>query len=158
MISDYFTDELYMRKALKEAEKALDEDEVPVGAIIVCNQQIIGKGYNQVESLNDVTAHAEMLAITAAGNYLGSKYLENCRLFVTLEPCIMCASAISNAQIPEIIYGAPDPKKGFSLCTPAVFNSKISIQKEILMNDCADIINNFFKKKRLENSENKKRT
>ena len=150
MISNSFSDDHYMRKALAEAEKAWSSDEIPVGAVIICNQQIIGKGYNQVERLNDVTAHAEILAITAACNYLGSKYLEDCRLFVTLEPCMMCATAISNAHIPELIYGAPDPKKGFTLYSPPVFSSKVTINKDLLKDECSEILNRFFQLKRKE--------
>jgi tRNA(adenine34) deaminase len=137
-----------MRIALSEAEAALRNGEVPIGAIVVCNNKIIAKGFNQTELLNDVTAHAEMIALTAAENYLGAKYLLNCTLYVTLEPCLMCAGAIAWAQIPNIVFGVNDPKKGFSTYSDKIFNKKINIISGILHNDCAKIITDFFKNKR----------
>lgn len=109
-----YSHEHFMKEALKEAQKALTNNEIPIGAVIVCNQKIIGRGYNQVEMLNDVTAHAEMIAITSASGYLGAKYLTDCTLYVTLEPCSMCASALSWSQIPNIVFGAKDEKKGLT--------------------------------------------
>lgn len=143
--------ERYMKIALSEAQKALQNDEVPIGAIIVCNDKIIGRGYNQTELLNDVTAHAEILAITSASNFLSSKYLKNCTIYVTIEPCIMCAGAIAWAQIQNIVFGAKDPKKGYSIFSTKIFNSKINIINGILENDCSNIISVFFKTKRKNN-------
>ncbi|MCK4678315.1 MAG: nucleoside deaminase, partial [Bacteroidales bacterium] len=114
MIKNY-SDTYYMKEALKEAQKALDADEVPVGAVIVCNKQIISRAYNLSERLNDVTAHAEMQAFTAATNYLGGKYLQGCTLYVTIEPCVMCAGAAFWTQLSKIVYGASDPKRGYSI-------------------------------------------
>ncbi|HLG02490.1 MAG TPA: nucleoside deaminase, partial [Bacteroidia bacterium] len=108
-----FSDETFMKEALKEANKAFDADEVPVGVVVVCNNRIIARGHNLTERLNDVTAHAEMQAITAAANYLGGKYLHECTMFVTLEPCVMCAGAMHWAQLQRLVFGAHDPKKGF---------------------------------------------
>ena len=148
MISANFGDAFFMRKALNEAHLAFEEDEVPVGALVVLNNQIIGKGYNQVEKLNDVTAHAELLAITAASNYLGSKYLTDCTLYVTLEPCMMCATAINLAQISNVVYGAKDPKRGYSIYQPMAFNKKTVVRKNILEKECGDLLIDFFKQKR----------
>src|ERR1017187_2358363 len=115
MILSVFSDEHYMREALKEAKTAFDEDEVPIGSVIVCNNRIIARAHNLTERLNDVTAHAEMQALTSASHFLGGKYLKECILYVTLEPCVMCAGACYWAQIGKIIYGAKDPKRGFLL-------------------------------------------
>ena len=119
-----FSDEYYMRLALKEAAAAFEDDEVPVGCIIVCNNRIIGKGHNQTERLKDVTAHAEMIAITAASSYLGSKFLEDCVLYVTLEPCLMCAAALKWARISRVVYGASDAKAGYSRAKAQVLHPK----------------------------------
>jgi tRNA(adenine34) deaminase len=151
-----FGDDYFMKKALTEARRAFDEDEIPVGAIVVCDSMpggkqgklIIGTGYNQVEKLKDVTAHAEIIAITAACNYLGAKYLEDCSMYVTLEPCIMCAAAIQMAHIPRLYFGASDPKKGYRLFTPSIFPAKTVVKKEILEPECAALLNDFFKKLR----------
>ena len=143
-----FNNEYFMKKAYDEACLAFEEGEVPVGAVVVCNNQIIGKGHNQVEKMNDVTSHAEIIALTAASNFLGSKYLENCRLFVTLEPCVMCAAAISFSHIPHILIGTKDPKKGFSQYSPKIFPSKTKIQFDIMQELCTDILLNFFRLKR----------
>ncbi|MDR2836789.1 MAG: nucleoside deaminase [Bacteroidales bacterium] len=140
--------EKFMRQALLEAEKALKNGEVPIGAVIVSNNRIIARGYNQTEQLNDVTAHAEIIAITSATNFLGSKYLKNCSLYVTIEPCVMCAGAIAWAQIPNLIFGAFDSKKGFYLFNKAILNSKVNIINGILKNECSKIIKDFFEKKR----------
>lgn len=142
------SNEHFMKQALLEAEKAFDEDEIPVGAVIVSNQRIIAKGYNQVEKLQDVTAHAEMLAITAAQNYLGSHYLNDCRLFVTLEPCVMCAGALFWSQIGEVIIGANDPERGFSRISPPVLHPKTTIVQGVLAHESESLIKSFFKKLR----------
>jgi tRNA(adenine34) deaminase len=143
-----FSDEHYMQEALKEAEIALEQGEVPVGAVIVCNRRIIARAYNQTEKLNDVTAHAEMIAITSAANYLGSKYLKDCSLYVTLEPCAMCAAAIGMAQLKTICYGAEDPKKGFSLFSPNLLHPKAVVSKGIEAKKCGHLLSAFFKEKR----------
>ncbi|MBP1671775.1 MAG: tadA [Bacteroidetes bacterium] len=141
-------DEKFMREALKEAQRALDRDEVPVGAVIVCEGKIIARAHNLTETLNDPTAHAEMQAITMATNSFGGKYLENCTLYVTMEPCSMCASALNWAQIAKIIYGAGDPKRGFSLYSPSLIHPKTEVVSGILEKDCSVIVKDFFKSKR----------
>lgn len=141
-------DEYFMRLALKEAVYAYEEDEVPVGALVICNNKIIGKGYNQTEKLNDVTAHAEMLAITAAANYLGSKFLEECTLYVTLEPCLMCASAIKWARLGRLVFGAKDPKAGYTLITQPVLHPKTEVTFGVLENECGSLLTEFFRAKR----------
>ena len=143
-----FTHEYFMKLALKEAVYAYEEDEVPVGAIVVSNNKIIGKGYNQTERLKDVTAHAEMIAITAAANYLGSKFLENCALYVTLEPCLMCASALKWARISTLVYGASDTKAGYSLMQVKVLHPKTEVVTGIMEQDCGSLLTQFFKQKR----------
>jgi tRNA(adenine34) deaminase len=143
-----FTDEYFMRLALKEASYAYEEDEVPVGALVICNNKIIGKGYNQTEKLKDVTAHAEMIAITAASNYLGSKFLEECTLYVTLEPCLMCAAALKWARIERLVYGAADVKAGYSLTPGRVLHPKTEVTKGIMENECGTLMTEFFKQKR----------
>ena len=137
-----------MKKAYEEACLALEQGEVPVGAVVVYNNQIIGRGHNQVEKMNDVTSHAEIIAITAASNYLGSKYLEDSRIYVTLEPCVMCAAAISFAHIEHIIIGTKDPKRGFSLYTPKIFPAKTKMRFGVMQELCNEILLNFFKIKR----------
>ncbi len=139
----------YMKMALKEAAYAYEEDEVPIGALVVCNNQVIGKGYNQVEKLIDVTAHAEMLALTAASNYLGSKFLEQCTLYVTIEPCLMCATALRWARIGRIVYGADEPKSGFTTLNKQVFHPATEITSGVLADECAELMKQFFKEKRL---------
>lgn len=143
-----FTDEYFMKQALVEASLAAEEGEVPVGAVVVCNNQIIAKAHNQTERLNDPTAHAEILAITAATGILGAKYLTNCTLYVTLEPCIMCAGAIGWSQISTLIYGASDPKKGFCQFTPNALHPKTIIKNGIMETECASAIKTFFQSKR----------
>jgi tRNA(adenine34) deaminase len=143
-----YNDHYFMKKAYEEACLAFKEGEVPIGVVVVCNNQIIGKGHNQVEKMNDVTSHAEIIALTAASNYLGSKYLDDCRMYVTLEPCVMCAAAISFAHISHIVCGAKDPKKGFSLYSPKIFPSKTKIRFGIMQELCNEILINFFKTKR----------
>jgi tRNA(adenine34) deaminase len=143
-----FSDEYFMKLAYKEATYAWEEDEVPVGALVICNNKIIGKGYNQTEKLKDVTAHAEMIAITAASNYLGSKFLEECTLYVTLEPCLMCAAALKWARIARLVYGASDPKAGFTLTTGRVLHPKTELVKGVMANECGNLVTEFFRQKR----------
>lgn len=144
-------DEYYMSLALRQAEEAFDLNEVPVGAIIVCNGKIIGTGFNQTETLNDVTAHAEMIALTAAANNLGGKYLPQCTLYVTVEPCIMCAGALGWSQIGRIVYGASDPKRGFTkFCRDGVtpLHPKTIVTSGVLEEDASMLMKEFFKRKR----------
>ena len=148
-----FSDEYFMREALKEAKTALDLDEVPVGAIIVCNDRIIARGHNLTERLNDVTAHAEMQAFTSAANYLGAKYLEECTLYVTLEPCVMCAGAAFWTQIGRVVYGAADEKRGYTLTNAPLLHPKTVVVPGILEAECADLLINFFKSKRQDATE-----
>ncbi|MDR1171242.1 MAG: nucleoside deaminase [Bacteroidales bacterium] len=143
-----FTDEYFMRKALNEAHKACEKDEVPVGAVIVADNRIIARAYNLTETLNDVTAHAEMQAITIAASYLGGKYLKECTLYVTLEPCLMCAGALYWAQITRIVYGATDTKRGFSLNPSSPLHPASTVTSGILETECAALLTNFFRKKR----------
>ncbi len=143
-----FSDEYFMNEAIKEAHKARDNKEVPVGAVIVADNKIIARAHNQTEILNDVTAHAEMLAITSASNTLGSKYLTQCTLFVTLEPCIMCAAAASWAQLPRIVYGAKDPKSGFSLIIQNIIHPKTQVKSGVLEEKCKQLLADFFQDKR----------
>lgn len=137
-----------MKEALKEANKALCKDETPIGAIIVCNDKIIAKAHNLTETLNDPTAHAEMQAITSATNYLGGKYLSQCTLYVTIEPCPMCAAALSWAQIASVIYGAKDTKRGYSLFNPSLLHPKTTVKDGLLATECGEIVSNFFRNKR----------
>ena len=148
MIYPLFSDEYFMNEALKEARKAYDKDEVPVGAVIAANNTIIARAHNLTIGLNDVTAHAEMQAITSAENYLGSRYLTECTLYVTLEPCLMCAAATSWAQMGKIVYGADDPKAGYNRLGEKVLHPKTVVAKGILLNECSDILSKFFMKKR----------
>ncbi len=141
-------DEKYMREALREASFAADEDEVPIGAVIVCRGRIIGKGHNMTERLNDPTAHAEMIAITAATEAMGGKYLNDCTLYVTVEPCPMCAGALAWSQIGRIVYGASDPKRGFSLFSPSLMHPKTEVVSGILADECSSLVSDFFKAKR----------
>ena len=143
-----FSHEYYMKMALKEAVYAFEEDEVPVGALVICNNRIICKGYNQTEKLKDVTAHAEMIAITAASNYLGSKFLEDCTLYVTLEPCLMCAAALKWARIARLVYGASDPKAGYSLTQGRVLHPKTEAVSGVLEAECGTLVTEFFRQKR----------
>lgn len=145
---DFVSPEYFMREALKEAHKAMELDEVPVGAIIVCQGKIIARAHNLTERLNDVTAHAEMQAITSAANYLGGKYLNECVLYVTLEPCVMCAGALHWAQLGEIVYGTSDKKRGFSRNAENLLHPKTKVQNSVLENECAELLVKFFKGKR----------
>lgn len=144
---DIFTDEYFMKKALIEAQCAFDKDEIPVGAIIVIDNKIIARSHNLTELLNDVTAHAEMQAITAAANFLGGKYLVNCTLYVTLEPCQMCAGALYWSQISKIVFGATDKNRGFQHLGTTI-HPKTKVVAGVLQNDCAELITRFFAKKR----------
>lgn len=141
-------DEMYMKEALRLAKQAFEEDEVPIGAIIVSHGKIIGKGYNLTERLNDVTAHAEMQAFTAAANFLGGKYLKECTLYVTVEPCVMCAGASYWTQISKIVYGARDEKRGYSSLNSKIIHPKTEIISGVLGEECADLMKTFFKNKR----------
>ncbi len=143
-----FSDEYFMRQALDEAHKAFDEDEIPVGSIVVCNNRIIARAHNLTERLNDVTAHAEMQAITAAANYLGGKYLKDCTLYVTLEPCNMCAGALAWSQISRIVYGASDKKRGFTAFSPSPLHPRTELVTGILEKESSDLVKSFFAKKR----------
>ena len=139
----------FMRMAYAQAKEAESIDEVPIGAVIVIDNKVIGKAHNQIELLKDVTAHAEILAITQAAQYLGTKYLKDCTLYITLEPCQMCAGAIHWAQIPRIVFGASDPKKGFTRVNPPILiPSKTEVIGGVLADECGQIIKDFFKRKR----------
>ena len=142
------TDEQFMKMALKEAEAAQSADEIPIGAVITCKGRIIARAHNLTETLNDVTAHAEMQAITAAANQLGGKYLQDCTLYVTVEPCPMCAGALGWAQISRIVYGAPDEKRGYRRFAPDVLHPKCEVTTGICEDDCRTLMQDFFKKKR----------
>ena len=142
------TDDRFMREALKEAGYAADGDEVPVGAVIVCRGRIIGRGHNMTETLHDPTAHAELIAITAATEAMGGKYLNDCTLYVTVEPCPMCAGALAWSQIGRVVYGALDPKRGFSLYSPSLMHPKTEITAGVLAEECGEIVSEFFRNKR----------
>lgn len=141
-------DERYMRKALEEARRAFDADEIPVGAVVVCGDQIIARGHNLTEMLHDVTAHAEMQAITAAAEHLGGKYLDVCTLYVTVEPCIMCAGAIGWSQLGRLVYGASDPKRGYSFFAPQALHPKTKVVSGVLEEECGALMKEFFQRKR----------
>lgn len=143
-----FTDDFYMSQAIKEAEKAREVGEVPVGAVIVCDKQIIARAYNQTQTLNDVTAHAEILAITAASTYLGAKYLKDCTIYITLEPCLMCAGALYWSQIKRVVYGASDEKRGFMHYGKGVLHPLTTLEFGVKHDDCAELMRVFFKSKR----------
>lgn len=137
-----------MNEALKEAQAASEEDEVPIGAVIVSRGSVIAKGHNMTELLNDPTAHAEMLALTAATNELGGKYLTDCTLYVTVEPCPMCAAALAWAQVSRIVYGASDPKRGYTRFSPSLLHPKTVVTSGILADECGSMVSDFFKQKR----------
>ena len=141
-------DEFYMREALREARAAAEEGEVPIGAVVVCGDHVIGRAHNQTERLHDTTAHAEMLAFTAASEHLGAKYLNDCTLYVTVEPCPMCAGAAGWTQVGRIVYGAPDPKRGYTLLTGPVLHPKTEVTGGVLAEECGELVKAFFKKKR----------
>ena len=142
------TDEQYMRQALQQAHQALAEGEIPIGAVIVCQGKVIARGHNLTERLHDVTAHAEMQAITAAAEYLGGKYLKDCTLYVTVEPCIMCAGALGWSQISRVVYGAPDEKRGFLNYAPQALHPRCELKGGVLEDECASLMKSFFQKKR----------
>lgn len=142
------TDERYMTLALEEARVAMAQDEIPVGAIVVANGQVIGRGHNLTETLHDVTAHAEMQAITAAAETLGGKYLTGCTLYVTVEPCVMCAGAIGWSQLGRLVYGASDEKRGFQRYAPKALHPKTEVVNGVLEAECAQLMIDFFKRKR----------
>jgi tRNA(adenine34) deaminase len=145
---ELFSDEYFMRQALAEATKAFDRDEVPVGAVVVANNLIVARTYNLTETLNDVTAHAEMQAITAAANAIGGKYMEGCTLYVTIEPCIMCAGALFWSQVGRLVYGADDPKRGFSKIRIPLLHPRTVVVSGILANEAEVLMKEFFKRKR----------
>ncbi len=141
-------DERFMHEALAEARKALAQDEIPIGAVVVSNGMIIGRGHNLTETLHDVTAHAEMQAITAAEEYLGGKYLDQCTLYVTVEPCVMCAGAIAWSQLARLVFGASDEKRGYQRFAPQALHPKTQVVNGILADECSTLMRNFFKGKR----------
>ena len=141
-------DEQFMRKALMEAEAAFREGEIPIGAVVVCQDRIIARAHNLTETLNDVTAHAEMQAITAAANELGGKYLTGCTLYVTVEPCIMCAGALGWSQIPRVVYGCRDEKRGYSDYAPQAMHPKCTVTGGVLEEECRQLMRDFFQQKR----------
>jgi len=141
-------DEYFMKMALKEAETAFQAEEVPVGAIVIFQDRIIARAHNLCELLNDVTAHAEMQAITSAMNLLGAKYLSGCTIYVTVEPCIMCAGALGWSQISRIVYGASDEKRGYSLFSPSPLHPKTEVARGIMEKECGELMSSFFKRKR----------
>jgi len=141
-------DEQFMKAALQEARKAFDLDEVPVGAVIVCDGRIIARAHNMTEKLTDVTAHAEMIAFTAASHYLNSKYLHDCTLYVTLEPCLMCAGAAFWTQISRVVYGAPDPKRGFSKTGKRILHPSTKTVSGLRAEECSDLLTSYFLSKR----------
>ena len=141
-------DERFMREAISEARKALAEDEIPIGAVVVANGMIIGRGHNLTETLHDVTAHAEMQAITAAAEWLGGKYLDQCTLYVTVEPCVMCAGAIAWSQLGRLVFGATDEKRGYQRYAPNALHPKTEVASGILADECSTIMKEFFKSKR----------
>lgn len=142
-------DNFYMQQALKEAQRALEADEIPIGAVIVCQGDIIARGHNLTETLHDVTAHAEMQAITAASESMGGKYLQDCALFVTVEPCIMCAGALGWSQIGRVVYGCADEKRGYQHFAPKALHPKTQVTGGIMEEECRQLMQDFFKKKRV---------
>lgn len=142
------SDDDYMQMAYAEAQAAYDEDEIPVGAVVVCDGRVIASAHNQTERLGDTTAHAEMLALTAAEDELGSKYLDECTLYVTLEPCIMCAGAIGWAQVRRLVYGADDEKRGYSRFSPSPLHPKTEVTTGLMKEECEHLMKKFFKEKR----------
>ena len=142
-------DNFYMKQALQEAKCAFEEDEIPVGAVIVCGDRVIARAHNLTERLSDVTAHAEMQAITAASEYLGGKYLNDCTLYVTVEPCIMCAGALGWSQIGKVVYGATDEKRGFQRFAPQALHPKTQLVSGVMEEECAALMKEFFQRKRM---------
>jgi len=148
MVYPVLSDEYFMNEALKEAQRAMDLEEVPVGAVVVNQNRIIARAHNMTQQLNDVTAHAEMIAITAASNYLGAKYLSECTLFVTLEPCVMCASALKWAQLDRLVFAASDPREGFSRINDQLLHKKTVVVPGILEEEAAQLLKLFFLQRR----------
>ncbi len=142
------TDERFMREALLQAREALDGGEIPIGAVVTCNGRIIGKGHNMTERLHDATAHAEMIAITSAMEAMGGKYLDQCTLYVTVEPCPMCAGALNWAQTGRIVYGAPDPRRGYSMFSPSLLHPRTKVSAGVLCEECSSLMKDFFSSKR----------
>ena len=138
-------DEKFMRMAIDEARKALKEQEVPIGAVVVCGDRVVGRGHNLVETLCDATAHAEMQSITAAATTLGGKYLKGCTIYVTVEPCIMCAGALAWSQIDRVVYGADDPKRGYTSIGGRIFHTKTVVDRGVLQDECEALMKDFFK-------------
>ena len=147
-MQDNNIDEKFMRMALAQAQEAAHRDEVPIGAVVVCNNRVIARGHNLTETLIDVTAHAEMQVITSAANFLGGKYLNDCTLYVTVEPCLMCAGALGWSQISRVVYGASDQKRGYHTFCAKPFHKKTEITGGVLADECAKIMTDFFKNKR----------
>ncbi len=141
-------EERYMREALREAQAAGAEDEVPIGAVVVCRGRIIARGHNMTERLHDPTAHAEMIALTAATEALGGKYLDDCTLYVTVEPCPMCAAALCWAQLGRLVYAAPDPRRGYSLFSPSLLHPRTEVSQGLLADECSTLVKDYFKNKR----------
>ena len=141
-------DEKYMREALREAAAAGAEDEVPIGAVVVCRGRVIARGHNMTERLHDPTAHAEMIALTAATEALGGKYLDGCTLYVTVEPCPMCAAALCWAQLGRLVYGSPDPRRGYSLFSPSLLHPRTQVSSGLLAGECSALVKDYFKNKR----------
>lgn len=146
---ELYTDEYFMREALKEAAKAFEIGEVPVGAVVVCRNRVIARAHNQTEKLTDATAHAEMLAVTSAANYLGSKYLSECALYVTLEPCVMCAGALHWVQLQKLVFGASDIQRGYSLVSTPLLHPKTTVIKGVKADEAKTLIDDFFKRLRI---------
>lgn len=147
-ISQAKQDEQYMKQALNEARNAYEEGEIPVGVVVVCDNRIVARGHNLTETLHDVTAHAEMQAITAAADMMGGKYLNKCTLYVTLEPCVMCAGAIGWAQLGRLVYGASDEKRGYKRFAPEALHPKTQVTTGVLAEECAELMTRFFKERR----------
>jgi len=145
---DLFTDDYFMKMAYKEAQIAFDKGEVPVGAVVVCQKQVIAKGHNLTEQLTDVTAHAEIISLTAASEALGSKYLTDCTLYVTLEPCAMCAGALAWAQLGRLVYAASDEKRGYSRLQPKVLHPRTAVSFGVMESECSELVKSFFQSKR----------
>ena len=143
-----FSDEYFMNEAIKQAQTALKQEEIPVGAVIVSNNRIIARGHNMTQKLEDVTAHAEMIALTSASNFLGSKYLDECTMYVTLEPCLMCAAALKWAHLGKLVFGASDPKEGYQLVKKKVLHPKTELETGILEEECSVLLKEFFLSKR----------
>lgn len=148
MDAEYNMEHFFMQVALAEARAAADEGEIPIGAVVVCGGRIVGKGHNRVEALGDATAHAEMQALTAAMNALGAKYLPECTIYVTVEPCIMCAGALAWSQIGAVVYGAADAKKGYSTYSDKVLHPKTEVRRGVMEEECRRVMEDFFKKLR----------